>query len=118
MLEGITFATEIIDDFWQSANGFAVADAVVQEQDDVIFFSGRSDGIVIKIFGGSVGGNGIFNRCIPAADSVSCVFNGGYKRFGKSCFAAGETVQIRIPFGKNLADGFLAAADIAKQSGG
>ena len=117
-MEGITFTTEILNDFWQSADGFAVADTVVQEQDDMIFLTRRSDGIVIKIFGGSVGGNGIFNRGIPAADSEPRVFNGGYKGIGKSCFAAGETVQIGIPFGKDFADGFLAAAYIAKQSGG
>lgn len=117
-LEDITFTAEILDNFWQSADGFAVADTVVQEQDDVVFFTRRSDGIVIKILGGSVGGNGIFNRGIPAADFVSRVFNGGYKSVGKSCFAAGETVQNGIPFGKNFADGFLAAAYIAKQRGG
>ncbi len=39
-LEFIIFAAEIIDDFGKRAHGFPVADAVVQEQDNVIFFSG------------------------------------------------------------------------------
>lgn len=39
-LKFITFAAEIIDDFGKRAHGFPVADPVVQEQDNVIFFSG------------------------------------------------------------------------------